>query len=198
MLKPIPYKIILASNSPRRRELLAGLGLDFEVHVIKGISEAYPNDLPVEEIPQFIAREKASAYEVKPNELVITADTVVVVVDDANQGSVVLGKPHDTNEARHMLHAISGKTHRVITGVCLTTHNDQRQFGVTTEVTFRKLTDDEIDYYISNYRPFDKAGAYGIQEWIGYIGVTGINGSYFNVMGLPVQRIWQELQLMCD
>lgn len=97
-----------------------------------------------------------------------------------------------------MLHAISGKTHRVITGVCLTTHNDQRQFGVTTEVTFRKLTDDEIDYYISNYRPFDKAGAYGIQEWIGYIGVTGINGSYFNVMGLPVQRIWQELQLMCD
>ncbi|MDR3843818.1 Maf-like protein [Hallella sp.] len=195
MLKPIPYKIILASNSPRRRELLAGL--DFEVHVIKGISEAYPNDLPVEEIPQFIAREKASAYEVKPNELVITADTVVVV-DDANQGSVVLGKPHDTNEARHMLHAISGKTHRVITGVCLTTHNDQRQFGVTTGVTFRKLTDDEIDYYISNYRPFDKAGAYGIQEWIGYIGVTGINGSYFNVMGLPVQRIWQELQLMCD
>lgn len=167
------------------------------MHVIKGISEAYPNDLPVEEIPQFIAREKASAYEVKPNELVITADTVVVV-DDANQGSVVLGKPHDTNEARHMLHAISGKTHRVITGVCLTTHNDQRQFGVTTEVTFRKLTDDEIDYYISNYRPFDKAGAYGIQEWIGYIGVTGINGSYFNVMGLPVQRIWQELQLMCD
>lgn len=197
MLKPIPYKIILASNSPRRRELLAGLGLDFEVHVIKGISEAYPKDLPVEEIPQFIAREKASAYEVKPNELVITADTVVVV-DDANCGSVVLGKPHDTNEARHMLHAISGKTHRVITGVCLTTHNVQRQFGVTTEVTFRKLTDDEIDYYISNYRPFDKAGAYGIQEWIGYIGVTGINGSYFNVMGLPVQRIWQELQLMCD
>ena len=189
--------IILASNSPRRRELLAGLGLDFEVHVIKGISEAYPNDLPVEEIPQFIAREKASAYEVKPNELVITADTVVVV-DDASCGSVVLGKPHDTNEARHMLHAISGKTHRVITGVCLTTHNDQRQFGVTTEVTFRKLTDDEIDYYISNYRPFDKAGAYGIQEWIAYIGVTGINGSYFNVMGLPVQRIWQELQLMCD
>ena len=197
MLKPIPYKIILASNSPRRRELLAGLGLDFEVHVIKGISEAYPKDLPVEEIPQFIAHEKASAYEVKPNELVITADTVVVV-DDANCGSVVLGKPHDTNEARHMLHAISGKTHRVITGVCLTTHNDQRLFGVTTEVTFRKLTDDEIDYYISNYRPFDKAGAYGIQEWIGYIGVTGINGSYFNVMGLPVQRIWQELQLMCD
>lgn len=197
MLKPIPYKIILASNSPRRRELLAGLGLDFEVHVIKGISEAYPKDLPVEEIPQFIAREKASAYEVKPNELVITADTVVVV-DDASQGSVVLGKPHDTNEARHMLHAISGKTHRVITGVCLTTYNVQRQFGVTTEVTFRKLTDDEIDYYISNYRPFDKAGAYGIQEWIGYIGVTSINGSYFNVMGLPVQRIWQELQLMCD
>lgn len=195
MLQPIPYKIILASNSPRRRELLAGLGLDFEVHVIKGISEAYPDDLPAEEIPQFIAREKASAYEVKPNELVLTADTVVVV-DDAH-GSIVLGKPHNAEEAHHMLRSLSGKTHRVITGVCLTTHDTQRLFGVTTDVTFRELTDDEIDHYITHYRPFDKAGAYGIQEWIGYIGVTGINGSYFNVMGLPVQRIWQELQQLC-
>ncbi len=197
MLKPIPYKIILASNSPRRRELLAGLGLDFEVHVIKGISEAYPHDLPVSQIPQYIAREKAAAYEVKPGELVITADTVVVVGDDGHDCRV-LGKPKDADDARRMLHAISGRSHRVITGVCLTTHDGQRQFSVTTHVTFRELTDDEIDYYISHYRPFDKAGAYGIQEWIGYIGVTGIQGSYFNVMGLPVQRIWQELRKLSD
>lgn len=197
MIKPIPYKIILASNSPRRRELLAGLGLDFEVHVIKGISEAYPHDLPASQIPQYIAREKAAAYQVKPDELLITADTVVVI-RDGDGDFRVLGKPGDADEARQMLHALSGRSHQVITGVCLTRHGDQRQFSVTTEVTFRKLTDDEIDYYISHYRPFDKAGAYGIQEWIGYIGVTGIHGSYFNVMGLPVQRIWQELRQMCD
>lgn len=194
-MNPIPYKIILASNSPRRRELLAGLGVDFEVRVLKGISEAYPPDLPVSQIPQFIAREKAAAYQVKPGELVITADTVVVVGDD-EQGSTVLGKPKDADEARRMLRTLSGRAHRVITGVCLTTHDDQRRFSVTTEVNFRELGDDEIDYYISHYRPFDKAGAYGIQEWIGYVGVTGIRGSYFNVMGLPVQRIWQELRQM--
>lgn len=197
MIKPIPYKIILASNSPRRRELLAGLGLDFEVRVIKGISEAYPHDLPASQIPQYIAREKAAAYQAKPGELLITADTVVVVGDSDHDFSV-LGKPKDASEARLMLHALSGRSHHVITGVCLTTQEGQRQFSVTTEVTFRELTDDEIDYYISHYRPFDKAGAYGIQEWIGYVGVTGIHGSYFNVMGLPVQRIWQELRQMCD
>ncbi len=197
MIKPIPYKIILASNSPRRRELLAGLGLDFEVRVIQGISEAYPHDLPASEIPGFIAHEKAAAYPVKPGELVLTADTVVVVGDEAH-GSRVLGKPRDADEARQMLHALSGRSHHVITGVCLTTQEGQRQFSVTTEVTFRELSDDEIDHYIEHYRPFDKAGAYGIQEWIGYIGVTGIHGSYFNVMGLPVQRIWQELRQMCD
>ena len=197
MIKPIPYKIILASNSPRRRELLAGLGLDFEVHVIKGISETYPADLPAAEIPQYIAHEKADAYKVQPGELLITADTVVVVDHDEHDFSV-LGKPKDADEARQMLHALSGRSHRVITGVCLTTHERQRQFAVTTEVAFRQLTDDEIDHYIAHYRPFDKAGAYGIQEWIGYIGVTGIHGSYFNVMGLPVQRIWQELRQMTD
>ena len=197
MINPIPYKIILASNSPRRRELLAGLGLDFEVHVIKGISESYPHDLPVSQIPQYIAHEKASAYLVKPGELVITADTVVVV-GSGDHDYRVLGKPKDADEARGMLHALSGRSHHVITGVCLTTHESQRQFSVPNEVTFRELTDDEIDYYITHYRPFDKAGAYGIQEWIGYIGVTGIRGSYFNVMGLPVQRIWQELRQMCD
>ena len=192
MMNPIPYKIILASNSPRRRELLAGLGVDFEVRVIKGISEAYPHDLPASQIPQFIAREKAAAYQVKPGELVITADTVV----DEQHGSSVLGKPKDADEAWQMLRTLSGRAHHVITGVCLTTHDDQRLFSVTTEVNFRELSDDEIEYYITHYRPFDKAGAYGIQEWIGYVGVTGIRGSYFNVMGLPVQRIWQEIRQM--
>ncbi len=197
MISPLPYKVILASNSPRRRELLAGLGIDFEVHVIKGISESYPPDLPPDQIAQYIASEKAAAYQVKPGELLITADTIVVV-GDLDHDSQILGKPQNADEARNMLHAISGRTHRVITGVCLTTKERQRQFSVATEVSFRTLTDDEIEYYISQFRPFDKAGAYGIQEWIGYIGVTGIKGSYFNVMGLPVQRIWQELPQMCD
>ncbi len=195
-MNPIPYKIILASNSPRRRELLAGLGIDFDVQVIKGINESYPPELPVEQIAQYIASEKAAAYKVKPGELIITADTIVVV-GQSNDDSKVLGKPRNADEARSMLRAISGKEHRVITGVCLTTDNEQRQFSVTTLVSFRELTVDEIEYYISHYHPFDKAGAYGIQEWIGYVGVTGIHGSYFNVMGLPVQRIWQELQQMC-
>ncbi len=195
-MNPIPYKIILASNSPRRRELLAGLGIAFDVQVIKGINESYPPELPVEQIAQYIASEKAAAYKVKPGELIITADTIVVV-GQSNDDSKVLGKPRNADEARSMLRAISGREHRVITGVCLTTDNEQRQFSVTTLVSFRELTDDEIEYYISHYHPFDKAGAYGIQEWIGYVGVTGIHGSYFNVMGLPVQRIWQELQQMC-
>lgn len=195
-MNPIPYKIILASNSPRRRELLAGLGIAFDVQVIKGINESYPPELPVEQIAQYIASEKAAAYKVKPGELIITADTIVVV-GQSNDDCKVLGKPQNADKARSMLRAISGREHRVITGVCLTTHNEQRQFSVTTQVSFRELTDDEIEYYISHYHPFDKAGAYGIQEWIGYVGVTGIHGSYFNVMGLPVQRIWQELQQMC-
>ncbi|KXB37005.1 septum formation protein Maf [Bacteroidales bacterium KA00344] len=181
-------KIILASNSPRRRELLAGLGYDFEVRVMQGIDEGYPAGLSMEEIPQYIAKEKADAYEVGETEILLTADTVVVLDNE------VLGKPKDVADASRMLHELSGRTHHVITGVCLTTTSMQRQFSVVTEVTFKPLTDREIEYYISNYQPFDKAGAYGIQEWIGYIGVTAIRGSYFNVMGLPVQRIYQELQ----
>ena len=120
-------------------------------------------------------------------DLIITADTIVVAGDE------VMGKPVDADDARRMLHKLSGRTHQVITGVCLTTTDKQRAFSVTTDVTFKQLTDEEIDYYIRTYRPFDKAGAYGIQEWIGYVGVTGLNGSYFNVMGLPVQRIYNEL-----
>ncbi len=185
------YHIILASNSPRRRELLSGLDVKYEVKVLPDIEESYPADLPVAEVPLYIAREKAEAYRglIQPEELVITADTVVVLGDE------VLGKPADLAEAGCMLRKLSGRTHQVITGVCLTTCQKQRAFTVTTDVTFKPLTDDEIDYYVQRYRPLDKAGAYGIQEWIGYIGVTGLRGSYFNVMGLPVQRIYNELKM---
>ncbi len=181
--------LILASNSPRRRELLAGLGLDFEVRVIKDIDETYPLDLPVEQIPVYISSQKAKAYQesIRDDELVITADTVVIV------GKNVLGKPHGREEACDMLRMISGRTHQVITGVCLTSNKIHRSLSVSTDVTFKSLAEQEIEYYVDQYKPYDKAGAYGIQEWIGYIGVTSLHGSYFNVMGLPVQRIWQEL-----
>lgn len=184
------YHIILASNSPRRRELLGGLGIPFEVKVLPDISETYPDTLPACETAQYIAVEKAAAYRdsMQPDDLVITADTVVICGDE------VLGKPADEQDACRMLRLLSGRTHHVITGVCLTTQGRQRAFSVRTEVTFKALSDEEIDYYVRNYRPMDKAGAYGIQEWIGYIGVTGLNGSYFNVMGLPVQRIYEELR----
>ena len=190
--KSVDKKIILASNSPRRRELLAGLDLEFEVKVIKGIDESYPNTLPPTEVAQYIAAKKADAYltTITDNDLVITADTVVIVDDE------ILGKPHDETQAKAMLRRISGRSHQVVTGVCLVTKDKRREFSVSTDVTFRCLTESEIDYYVSHYRPFDKAGAYGIQEWIGYVGVTALNGSYFNVMGLPVQRIYAELQKM--
>ncbi len=181
------YKYVLASNSPRRRELMAGLGIDFEVRVMKDVSESYPANLPACDVPAYIAREKAAAYDIACDELLVTADTVVIV---DNQ---ILGKPVDAADARRMLRLISGRSHEVVTGVCLTTADKQRTFSVASEVTFKMLTDDEIDYYIHHYRPFDKAGAYGIQEWIGYVGVTALRGSYFNVMGLPVQRIYEEL-----
>lgn len=182
--------IILASNSPRRRELLAGLDLEFEVKVLPDIDESYPKDLPAAEVAGYISREKADSYRalIGEDDLVITADTVVIV------GNEVLGKPKDADEARRMLHLISGRTHQVITGVCLLTTDKEHSFSVTTDVTFKQLSDNEITYYIEHYKPFDKAGAYGIQEWIGYIGVTSINGSYFNVMGLPVQRLWEEIK----
>ena len=179
-------KIILSSNSPRRKELLAGLGVDFEVRVLKGVDERYPDDIPLNEVPLYIAIEKASAYTVAKDELVVTADTVVIVDNE------ILEKPKDRTEAYGMLRKISGKTHQVVTGVCLTTIDDQRSFTVTTDVEFKELSDNEIYYYIDKYRPFDKAGAYGIQEWIGYVGVLSLKGSYYNVMGLPVQRIYEE------
>lgn len=184
------YKIVLASNSPRRRELLAGLGLPFEVRVMADIDESYPADLPVGEVARYISGKKADAYRgsLADDELLITADTVVIVGDE------ILGKPVDEADATRMLRLISGRTHQVTTGVAMLTTTKERRFAVTTDVTFRPLTDDEIHYYISRYKPFDKAGAYGIQEWIGYVGVTSLRGSYYNVMGLPVQRIYETLQ----
>lgn len=187
------YKIILASNSPRRKELLAGLDLEFEVKVINGIDESYP-DMPCQLVAQYIAGKKADAYRTALNEsdLVITADTVVIVDNE------ILGKPRDEQDAKAMLRRISGRSHKVVTGVCLLTPENRREFSVSTDVTFKSLTDEEIDYYVEHYRPLDKAGAYGIQEWIGYVGVTALNGSYFNVMGFPVQRIYSELMKMQD
>ena len=203
------YKIILASNSPRRRELLAGLDVNFEVKVLNGIDESYPDDLDAYQVAEFIAQKKAEAYRSLLNEeessaeekLILTADTVVIAPaaneqNDQEGKGIILGKPKTADDAVRMLKMLSGKTHHVVTGVCLTTKDEQRHFSVTTEVSFKELTDWEINYYISHYRPFDKAGAYGIQEWIGYIGCTGLNGSYFNVMGLPVQRIYEEMLKM--
>lgn len=185
------YHIILASNSPRRKQLLAGLGIPFEVMVKQGIDEHYPATLPVTQVAEYIAREKAAAYvdHLADNDLLITADTIVVVGDE------VLGKPVDEHQACQMLGKLSGRTHQVITGCCLITRSRSKIFSVSTDVVFKELTAQEIAYYVSAYKPLDKAGAYGIQEWIGYIGVTGLNGSYYNVMGLPVQRIYQELTL---
>lgn len=185
-----PYHIILASNSPRRRELLSGLDIPYEVKVLPDIAEDYPADLPVQKVPEYISQEKAAAYKnsLTANELVITADTVVIV------GDCVLGKPKDEADACRMLRLLSGCTHQVITGVTLLGKTMEKSFSVKTDVTFKQLSDKEIEYYVQTYRPMDKAGAYGIQEWIGYVGVTNLNGSYYNVMGFPVQRVWEVLQ----
>ncbi len=184
------YEILLASNSPRRRELLAGLDIDYRVTALPEVDESYPDTLSGEEIPLYISQEKAAAYRrfMKDNTLLITADTIVWL------DGKVYGKPRDIADAKAMLQALSGKTHTVITGVTLTSLQKQISFAVSTEVTFTALGDDEIDYYVETYRPLDKAGAYGVQEWIGYIGVTGLKGSYYNVMGLPIQRLYTELK----
>ena len=186
----LSHKLILASNSPRRKELLAGLDVQFEVRVLKGIDESYPDTVPTAEIAEYIAQKKAAAYRetIAADELVITADTIVVLGDE------VLGKPKNAADARRMLRELSGRTHQVITGVVLTTKERQEHFSVVSDVTFKTLEDSEIDYYVETYKPMDKAGAYGIQEWIGYVGVTRLEGSYFNVMGLPVQRIYEALR----
>jgi septum formation protein len=184
------YKVILASNSPRRKELLGGLGIDFEVRTLSDIDESYPNALRGEDIPMFISGKKAEAYKqgMADDEMIITADTIVY---DNGQ---VLGKPKNRGEAVQMLKGLSGHAHEVITGVSIVTKKKTVQFASTSKVTFAALTDEEIVYYVDTYKPYDKAGAYGIQEWIGYVAVTRIEGSYFNVMGLPIQKLYSELK----
>jgi septum formation protein len=184
------YKIVLASNSPRRKELLGGLGVPFVVRVMDGIDESFPDGLQAEEIPLCIAGRKAEAYldALAADELLITADTIVWL-----EGRV-MGKPKDAAEAREMLRALAGQTHQVITGVCLTTREKRVAFSCVSDVKFAALTEEEIAYYVERYRPFDKAGAYGIQEWIGFVGVERIDGSFYNVMGLPIQRVYAALK----
>lgn len=184
------YRIILASASPRRRELLSGLDIDFEVRSLPSVDESFPAELQSGDIPLYISRKKADAYrpQMASDELVITADTIVWL------GGVALGKPSGKEDARRMLRNMSGKTHSVFTGVTITTKEVQRSFVAQSDVTFSVLTDEEIEYYIEKYKPMDKAGSYGAQEWIGYVGMQNIVGSYFNVMGLPVQRLYAELK----
>ncbi|MEQ3106143.1 Maf-like protein [Bacteroides salyersiae] len=183
------FNIVLASNSPRRKELMSGLGVDYVVKTLPDVDESYPDTLQGEEIPAYISREKAEAYQsmIEPDELLITADTIVWMNGE------VLGKPKDREDAIRILRKLSGASHQVITGVCLTTKGWQNSFTVTTDVTFAVLSEEEIVYYVDKYSPMDKAGAYGVQEWIGFIGVESISGSYYNVMGLPVQKLYREL-----
>ncbi len=184
------YHIILASNSPRRKELLSGLDIEYEIRTLPDIDEGYTNDIPPEKVAEYLARKKASAYlpVLEDNELLITADTIVLLNDK------IYGKPIDNADAKQMLRDLSGKTHLVITGVCLTSTRKQIVFSDTAKVTFSDLSDDEVEYYVEKYSPMDKAGAYGVQEWIGYVAVKHIEGSYFNVMGLPIHRVYQELK----
>ena len=188
-MKITNYKVLLASNSPRREELLRGIDIDFEVKVLPDIDESYPDNIPSEEIAEFVAIKKAKPYaaSLHEDELLLTADTIVLLED------TVLGKPANKKEAKQMLRQLSGKTHRVITGVCFTSTKKQTSFSATSDVEFGKLTDQEIEYYVERYSPMDKAGAYGVQEWIGYVAVKHINGSYYNIMGLPIQRVYREL-----
>ena len=184
------YKIILASASPRRRELMGGLDVIYEVRTLPDVDESFPSALQGGDIPLYISQKKAEAYRsiMAPDELVITADTIVWLDGKA------LGKPTDVDEARRMLRNMSGKTHNVFTGVTITTATHSGSFTACSNVTFATLDDEEIEYYLGKYKPMDKAGAYGVQEWIGYIGMENIEGSYFNVMGLPVQRVYNELK----
>ena len=179
------YRVILGSGSPRRKELLAMLDIDFEVRSAGDVDESYPADLPAEEVPLYLARKKSNAFLswLRENELVITADTVVIC--DSN----VLGKPADTDEAFRMLKMLSGRKHTVVTGLTVATREIQISDTAITEVEFAPLSDETIREYIDRYRPLDKAGAYGIQEWIGAVAIKGINGSFYNVMGLPLHLL---------
>lgn len=191
------YRIILASGSPRRRELLQLLDLRFEVRKIEGGDESYPAEMEAQEIPRFLALKKSEEAWLESkkgengavdDELIITADTIVIV------DGKPIGKPADIEEAREMLHQLSGRTHTVVTGVAVRTRKQIKSFSATSKVTFNPLSEKEIDFYLSHYRPLDKAGAYGIQEWIGAVAIKSIRGSFYNVMGLPVHRLYKTLK----
>lgn len=183
------YRFILGSQSPRRRELLAGLDIKFTVEPVKGDPEVYDPGMAREKVPEFLALHKSAAFprQLAEDEILITADTLVYL------GDTLLGKPKDREDACEMLRSLSGRTHSVLTGVAIRSVAKTSSFTAFTEVVFKELTEDEITYYVDTYRPYDKAGSYGVQEWIGYVGITRIEGSYFNVMGLPVQRLYSEL-----
>lgn len=184
------YKILLASKSPRRRELLQQLRIPFSVINLGGIKEEYPDYLPALQIPQFLSNLKADAYlaSMHVNELIITADTLVILDGEP------LGKPAGREEAIEMLSKLSARTHQVVTGVTISTADKRTSFSTVTDVTFAPISREDIEYYVDNYLPFDKAGAYGIQEWIGAVAVESIRGSFYNVMGLPVHRLYRELK----
>lgn len=191
MLKNLKkYNIVLASKSPRRQELLRGMGLPFSV-LTKDVDESFLSEMPVFDVAPFLSYKKAKSFddsELPENYMVITADTVVIV------GDVILGKPKDFDDACNILRLLSGKKHSVVTGVTVRTKEKTKTFSATSKVSFEVLDNEEIEYYVNNYKPFDKAGAYGVQEWIGYVGVNSVEGSYFNVMGLPTQKLYQILK----
>ena len=183
------YKLILASASPRRQQLMKDAGFTFEVR-LKSVEEKYPQELHLENVPEYLSKVKASAFreELKADEVLITADTVVCIHDR------ILGKPTDRKEAISMLQELSGNRHLVVPGVSVTTRTEQLSFSSRTDVFFKHLSNEEIEFYVDTYKPFDKAGAYGIQEWIGYIGIERIEGSFYNVMGLPIQKLYETLR----
>lgn len=184
------YNIVLASKSPRRQELLKGIGVVFSI-LTKEVDESFPSRLPLIDVAPFLSLKKAKAFEdaeLPENYMVITADTVVIVENE------ILGKPKDRDDAVRMMNLLSGKVHKVVTGVTVHTKEKTKTFSVTSKVTFETLDNQEVDYYIDNFKPSDKAGAYGVQEWIGYIGVSNVEGSYYNVMGLPTQKLYKVLK----
>ncbi|MBE6213897.1 MAG: septum formation protein Maf [Rikenellaceae bacterium] len=188
------FRLILASQSPRRQQLLADAGLRYELAPRFECDELFPDDMAADDVAGYLSRLKSEAYpaELGERDILLTADTVVVVDND------ILGKPASREEAVAMIRRMSGREHKVITGVTLRSKSAAKTFSVCSDVVFRTLSDEEIAYYVDNYRPMDKAGAYGIQEWIGYVGIERINGSFYNVMGLPVQRVYVELDTFLE
>ena len=188
--------IILGSNSPRRRELLKGLDIDFEVDTKNNFEERFSPDTPYDQVPRLMAEGKSNGFHrpLKEDEILITADTMVILPASGDKPGEILGKPKDREDACRMLRDLSGREHHVTTAVTIRDAHKKQTFQVTTEVWFKSLLEEEITYYVDTYKPFDKAGAYAIQEWIGHVGITRIEGSYFNVVGFPVQRVYEALQ----